>query len=134
MLIWHQSAAAGRPSLNCALDPMKLPAIFLFTLMVVGCATTSDSALPSEIELAASLSFVAGDTPLDRGAGIQSVGDHFVLTTQIQIAPGMRKIGYNCPGFIFVDGAPTVWHRFKGGVAYEMYCVKGEPVFRARAP
>jgi hypothetical protein len=104
-------------------------------IAVSGCATTSDNEAAGAKELAVTLSFVAGDRPLDLGAGIYSVGDYFpprAPVTSIRIAPGSRNIGYNCPGYIFVDGSPTVWHKFQGGKHYELFCNAGKPIFRVK--
>jgi hypothetical protein len=109
--------------------------LLLFVLGTSGCATTSGNDAAGANELAATLSFVAGDRSLDRGAGIYSVGEYFpplAPVTTIQIAPGSRNIGYNCPGYIFVDGSPTVWHTFQGGKYYELMCIAGKPVFRVK--
>jgi len=116
---------------------MKFWSCLLMSLpLLTGCATTPSNDAAAAKELAATLSFVAGDKPLDHGAGIYSVGDFFpprAPVTSIQIAPGNRNIGYNCPGYIFVDGSATVWHKFQGGKSYELYCEAGEPMFRIKA-
>ncbi len=103
----------------------------LSCVALVSCASPS----PASKELAATLVFVKGDRALDAGAGIYSIGEYDLPrepTLVVQIAPGQRNIGYLCPGYVFVDGPPTVWHKFNGGVTYEMSCESGVPIFRVR--
>jgi hypothetical protein len=107
--------------------------VALMSVLLNGCASVP----PSATELAATVSFVEGDRPLDRGAGIYSVGNYNLPrepSLVVYVAPGYREIGYNCPGYIFVDGAPTVSYKFWGGEQYEIFCDKnGKPVIRKKA-
>jgi hypothetical protein len=101
----------------------------LVCLALVACASTS----PASKELAATLIFVQGDQPLDKLGGIYTVGDYALPrepSREVHLAPGNRNIGYSCPGYIFVDNPPSIWHKFEGGVTYEMSCEKGVPTFR----
>lgn len=103
----------------------------LVSLALVSCISTS----PAAKELAAILIFVQGDRPLDKVGGIYTVGDYALPrepSLEVHLAPGNRDIGYSCPGYIFVDNPPSVWHKFEGGLTYEMSCEKGEPKFRVR--
>ncbi|MGH9694627.1 MAG: hypothetical protein ACRD5Z_10820 [Bryobacteraceae bacterium] len=112
-----------------------LLALAVLPVLLSSCADLLATDDPGAKELAATLSFVAGDRPLDRGAGIYSIGDYsppHLPVTNIAIAPGRRNIGYLCPGWIFVDGPPTVWHKFQGGKHYELYCQAGNPIFRIK--
>ena len=104
----------------------------LVSLALVSCASTA----PASKELAATLIFVQGDQPLDKLGGIYTVGDYSLPhepSLEVHLAPGNRNIGYSCPGYIFVDNPPSVWHKFEGGLTYEMSCEKGVPVFRLRS-
>ncbi len=47
----------------------------------------------------------------------------------VYVAPGRRKIGYNCPGFLFMDNPPTLEHNFEAGKLYEIVC-DGERAIR----
>ena len=102
----------------------------LLALLLTGCASAPGP-------LPAVLTFVAGDTPLDEGSGIIYVGSerfpvHGARTTPV--APGIRTIGYYCPGVIYVDEPPEVLHIFRAGSHYEMYCKKGKAAFRVVSP
>ena len=105
--------------------------VFLGTLVLISCASTS----PASKELAATLIFVRGDNPADKTSGIYSIGDYSLplVSVQVNVAPGLRNIGYNCPGYIFVDGPPSVSFKFEGGLTYEMACQKnGSPIFQVK--
>jgi hypothetical protein len=108
------------------------------TILLLALLSACASAPPAATELAATLSFVAGDKPLDRGSGIYSIGNYNLPREPMKvvyIAPGYREIGYNCPGYIFVDNPPTVLHKFLGGKQYELFCDKdGKPVFHVKVP
>ena len=107
-----------------------------FLSLFTGCTALKPTAPGSE-ELAATLLFVRGDKPLDAGSGIVSVGNYFFPSAPVKvahIAPGEREIGYNCPGYIYVDGPPTVLQAFEGGKRYELFCRGGKPILRVQAP
>ena len=109
----------------------------LLAFLLAGCASAPSPTTPPAGKLPAVLTFVAGDKPLDEGSGIIYVGsDQFPVlgghTTQV--APGIKTIGYYCPGVIYVDDPPEVMHIFRSGHHYEMYCKKGKAVFRVVSP
>lgn len=114
-----------------------MPRILLLLLALVwlpGC-TVFKPAPPAAEELAATLVFVPGDKPLDAGSGIVSVGRYNFPSMPVKlahIAPGDRRIGFFCPGYIYVDGPPTVVQAFEGGVRYTMACHGGKAVIRAQ--
>ena len=92
---------------------------------------------PASTELAATVMFVQGDTALDAGSGIVSVGNYYFRSVPVKlayIAPGVRQLGYNCPGEIYVDGPPIVEAKFEGGKRYELFCKNGAPVLRDSLP
>jgi hypothetical protein len=65
---------------------------------------------PEATQLAASLSYVAGDLPLEPGSGIVSVGNFYFpngYPRLVHLAPGKREIGFYCAGQIYVDGPAT---------------------------
>jgi hypothetical protein len=102
----------------------------LGSVALVGCASTS----PAANALAATLVFVHGDQPLDKLGGIYTIDDDPLPrapSLEVHLAPGNRNIGYSCPGYIFVDNPPSVWHKFEGGLTYEMSCENGVPIFQA---
>lgn len=105
--------------------------VLLGSLALASCTSVS----PASKELAATLIFVRGDRPTDKLGGIYSVGDYSLPrepSLEIHLAPGNRNIGYSCPGYVFVDSPPSVWHKFDGGITYEMSCQNGVPIFRVR--
>ena len=109
--------------------------LLLALALLPGCTAFKPTA-PASKELAATLIFVQGDKPLDMGSGIVSVGNYYFPSAPVTlayIAPGERAIGYNCPGYIYVDGPPTVVQTFEGGKSYELSCHGGKPVIRERA-
>jgi hypothetical protein len=111
-----------------------LPMLFL---LLSGCAGFPRSPSPEATELAASLSYVAGDLPLEPGSGIVSVGDYYFpngYPRLVHLAPGRREVGYYCGGQIYVDGPPTVTYDFEGGRSYKLYCQKGQAHIRIVQP
>jgi len=111
----------------------------LFVLLVLGLllgCTAFKPTSPASKELAATLLFVQGDKPLDVGSGIVSVGSYYFPSAPVKlahIAPGEREIGYNCPGYMYVDGPPTVVQTFEGGGRYELFCRDGKPIIHVQA-
>jgi hypothetical protein len=104
-------------------------------LLLSGCAGWLHSPSPGATELAAPLSYVAGDLPLEPGSGIVSVGSYYFphgYPRLVHLAPGKREIGFYCPGQIYVDGPPTISYNFVGGQNYELYCQKGRAHIRAK--
>lgn len=98
-------------------------------LLLSGCAGFLHNPPPQATQLAAELSYVEGDTPLEPGLGIVSVGNYYFphgYPTVVYLAPGKRDIGYYCPGDIYVDGPPTISYDFIGGQSYELYCLGGQ--------
>ena len=103
-------------------------------MLLSGCAVLQNQP-PETRELAASLSYVAGDKPLESGSGIVSVGNYYFpngYPRTVYFAPGKRDIGYYCPGPIYVDGPPTISYNFLGGQQYEFYCKNNEPHIRVK--
>jgi len=108
---------------------MKCSLGLLLVFLVAGCASRPSGSNP------VLLSFVARDRSLDRASGMLAVDDSYFPGGPVKFAqvwPGRRKISYNCPGYIFVDAPPSVWHRFKDGLQYEMFCNNGKPAFRVK--
>jgi len=52
---------------------------------------------------------------------------------RVYVAKGLRRIGYECPGWVAVDGPATIDKRFKPGKRYRLVCGSG-PVRIERAP
>ena len=62
--------------------------------------------------------------------GIWSVDYHAfrkATTLPVYVLEGERKIGYACPGSIFMDNPPTITHTFNAGVSYILECSSPEP-------
>ena len=84
---------------------------------------------------AAQLSFrqPTEDFPDNRLGGIFAVDGHEVKEDRqaaLELAPGLRTIGYLCPGWMFIDGYPTVRHDFAARRHYELSCVDGKVQIR----
>ena len=97
-------------------------------LLLSGCAGVFFTAPPETKELAATLTYVAGDVPLSPLSGIASVGNYYFtksIPRLVHLAPGYRQIGYYCPQRVYVDGPATIGYKFLGGHDYEVYCTKG---------
>ncbi|MGY4516909.1 hypothetical protein ACVWWW_002477 [Lysobacter sp. HA18] len=57
--------------------------------------------------------------------GLLSVGTHAVPggpARALWVSPGRHEIAYQCPGWVSVDGPPTLMKRFKAGASYELTC------------
>lgn len=48
------------------------------------------------------------------------------------VAPGRRKIAYQCPNTISVDGPPVLVGEFVGGKTYDLICTGALAAVRAR--
>jgi len=106
-------------------------------LLLTGCAGFLRSPSPEATELAASLSYVAGDLPLEPGSGIVSVGNYYFpngYPRLVHLAPGKREIGFYFAGQIYVDGPATISYDFIGGQSYELYCQKAQAHIRVVQP
>ena len=126
--------ADGYAAVQFQLGPMR-PIAYLgaISLLLSGCTGFLRSPAPETTELAASLSYVAGDLPLEPGSGIVSVGSYYFphgYPTVVHLAPGKREVGFYCPGLIYLDGPPTISYNFVGGQSYELFCQKGRAHIR----
>lgn len=71
--------------------------------------------------------------PDNRLGGILTVDGHAVKEGRkvaLTLAPGLRTIGYLCPGWLFVDAYPTVSHDFAASRHYELSCADGKAQIR----
>ncbi|MGN6235720.1 hypothetical protein [Dyella sp.] len=107
--------------------------VLMLCLFLGGCSGVLHKPSPEAKELAATLSYVTGDRPVEPGSGIVSVGNYYFSNGYprlVHLAPGKREIGFYCDGQIYVDGPPTITHDFAGGQRYELYCEKGRAHIR----
>ena len=51
--------------------------------------------------------------------------------THVYVARGRRVVGYQCPGWISVDGYVGLEYTFIGGQSYEMVCEAKGPVIHS---
>lgn len=101
-------------------------------------AVSACSSLPAVMESsadAAQLSFRAPSEvfPDNRRGGIFTVDGHAMKEGRqgvLKIAPGLRTIGYLCPGWMFIDGYPKVSHDFAASRLYELSCADGKAKIR----
>jgi len=115
----------------------QIACLFALCLLLSGCAAFLRSPSSEATELAASLSYVSGDLPLEPGSGIVSVGNYYFpngYPRLVHLAPGKREVGFYCAGQIYVDGPPTITYDFVGGQSYELYCQKGQGHVRVSRP
>lgn len=109
----------------------------LLVLALLQAVLHSSPRFQSPKRLTATLFFVRGDRPLDVASGIVLVGNYYFPSAPVKlayVAPGESTIGYNCPGYIYVDRPPTLVQAFEGGKRYELSCRGGKPVIRVQAP
>lgn len=103
-------------------------------LLTMGCTAMLRETSPTPSANYASLSFrAANGSPLGMGDGIWYVDGHDLRKPQshVYVARGRRVIGYNCPGWVSVDGFVGLQHQFEGGKRYEMVCEEKGPVIYA---
>ncbi len=103
------------------------------TVVAIGLAAISGcagnpivSASPQAAELVLQKSQL--NQPPNRVGGIFVVDGQTVPEAhhfQVWLSPGSRKIGFLCPGWMFVDGYPSVQHRLEAGRRYELICGDG---------
>jgi hypothetical protein len=98
-------------------------------LFLASCVSApfSVSPAPNQSMVALTLSPRTG-YPVSHGYdGIWSVDGHDIPKGPVQsifVAPGKRTIGYICPGWLSMDGPPTLSHVFEAGRRYEINCEK----------
>ena len=114
--------------------PMRNVLVLFAGLLTIGCTAMLREVSPTPSPNYASLSFRAADgRPLGEWDGIWYVDgrDFDRPRSHVYVARGRRIIGYNCPGWVSVDGYVGLHHRFEGGKRYEMVCEKKGPVIHA---
>lgn len=113
---------------------MRNMLLFAMGLLSVGCTAMLRETSPTPSPNYASLSFRSADgSPLGEWDGIWYVDglDFRKPQAHVFVAKGRRVIGYNCPGWVSVDGYVGLEHHFAGGKHYEMVCEKKGPVIYA---
>ena len=101
----------------------------LLCLSLVGCVSAPFSVSPAPNQPMATLTVGARmGHPISQGYdGIWSVDGRDIPKGPVQsifVAPGKRTIGYICPGWLSMDGPPTLSHVFEAGTHYEINCEK----------
>lgn len=100
----------------------------LFCVFVVaclyGCASDPGLNTPANSSLL-SLPPSPGSKHID--GGIVTI-DHFRMAgapvAMVRIPAGVHRVGYRCPGWLYMDMSPVLTFTFKGGVDYRMSCGK----------
>lgn len=54
------------------------------------------------------------------------------MQRQFRVAPGRRRIAYQCPNTLSVDGPPVVVAEFAAGKTYDLVCTGAQATVRAR--
>lgn len=101
----------------------------LFCLSMAGCAGMPFSVDPVPSHSMSTLTLgTRTNYPISLGYnGIWSVDGRDMPKGPVQsisVVPGKRAIGYLCPGWLFMDGPPTLSHVFEAGRRYEIDCEK----------
>jgi hypothetical protein len=61
----------------------------------------------------------------NRQGGIFAVDGHPVAKEDhfsVDVTPGHHVLAFLCPGWMYVDGFPTMAHDFRSGQHYELHC------------
>lgn len=103
--------------------------IALCCLSLTGCVSAPFSVSPATNQPVATLTLGARTGyPISQGYdGIWSVDGQDIPKGPVQsifVAPGKRAIGYICPGWLSMDGPPTLSHVFEADRRYEINCEK----------
>lgn len=109
----------------------------LLALGVSACAGCAGSAIMGASPQAAELVLRKSQEQqrANRAGGIFLVDGRKVAEDQrygVRVSAGSRRIAFLCPGWMFIDGFPSIRHRFEAGHRYELVCDDGpsriEPV------
>jgi len=108
--------------------------LVLCLVFLAGCVSLPFAASQSTDQPMAQLTMVSRSTypSMPKYDGIWSVDGHDIPNGPVQsvfVAPGKRDIGYLCPGWISMDGFPSLSHTVVAGKHYEINCEK-EPYIR----
>ena len=108
--------------------------VALLCLSLAGCVSAPFSADPVSERPMATLTIGprAGYPVLQKHDGIWSVDSRDIPNGPVQslfVVPGKHKIGYNCPGWITMDGPAILPYVFEADRRYEINCEK-EPYIR----
>ena len=127
----HGFGSTTQVGLTQALGAMRI-ALLALCVSLAGCAPFAVRPAPDQ----PMAHLIVGDRPGERFSddynGIWHVDDRDIPSgpvRSIYVAPGERSIGYICPGWLVLDGPPTLSHIFVAGVEYVLDCTE-EPRIR----
>lgn len=116
--------------LNSGVRHMKriLPA--LMVINIAACSSGQFHNAPTSTHLSASLLLELPNQSLapNRLGGIFAIDGQAVASesrNQVYLSPGTHKISYLCPGWMYVDGFPTIKRNFIVGKQYKLSCTTG---------
>ena len=106
---------------------MRKHLVTLIAGVLVGCSGLPNGSATSN---PAQVTFVrsAEARAANREGGIFELNGHPVPATQrfeVSVSAGRYRIGYLCPGWMYVDGYPVLKYRFQAGGRYRILCVEG---------
>jgi hypothetical protein len=107
---------------------MRTPLLFGL-LLLTGCVSSPFSVSPSPDHpmVLLTISARSGYPSVPQYDGIWSIDGRDIPKGPVQsihIAPGEHEISYLCPGWISMDGFPSLPYVFAAGAHYEINCEK----------
>jgi hypothetical protein len=115
---------------------MRKILLALVVLVVTGCSSSPFRNAPQQASASLSLPKAADTYAPNRLGGLFAIDGHPVAAqnrNSVFLAPGSHKISFLCPGWMYVDGFPSLRHKFAAGEKYELSCSSGAVEIRMLA-
>jgi hypothetical protein len=99
-----------------------------FVIAITACSSAPFQNAPMETFASLILKGSTEALQPNRLGGIFAVDGHAVAARQryeLFLPSGNHKIAFLCPGWMYVDGFPSIRHKFIAGKKYELSCSTG---------
>jgi hypothetical protein len=100
----------------------------LAALAAAGCSSSPFRNAPEQASASLSIPKSAGTYAPNRLGGLFAIDGHPVAAqnrNSVFLSAGSHKISFLCPGWMYVDGFPSLRHKFSIGKKYELSCSSG---------